>query len=339
MIDAHIPLIPVLPLRGVGQVVVERAVVLRRRVGIDQLPSHRIESRDWNDVAGKRVAGETRPGGARGERIEDAVLAAEITAAHGHARHADQGAVQRGAPEALIIHEEECPVLAVINLGQPDRAAQREPELVVSERREGRASNVEETASVHSRVAQELEGAAVHPVRARLRHHVDHGARVAAEVRAVEIRLHLEFLHRLHGGPENNGEGQALVVIDAVIEEIVRALAVAVGEDLRAGPAVIGSGTAHDRAGHAEADAIYAWRENRQLNKVPPIERQLVNKPLANHAAERRGLAFEKRRGGGHLHGLVHLAHLHRKVYSRPLIDFQGDTAAQQPAKALCFDR
>src|SRR5438046_1703325 len=106
---------------------------------------------------------------------------------------------------------------------------------------------------------------------------VDPGARVAAEVRAVGSRRNLEFLRRLDGGPENNGEGQALVVIDAVIEEIVRALSVAVGEDLRARPAVIGPGTAHHRAGHAEADAIDAWRENRQLNEVAPVERQFVH--------------------------------------------------------------
>src|SRR5262249_50088310 len=132
-----------------------------------------------------------------------------------------------------------------------------------------------------------FEGAAVELVGTRLRHHVNHCARVAAKIGAVKVGLDLEFFHCLYGGPENDGEGQALVVVSAGIQEIFFAFAVAVGKNLGPGPAVIGPRPAHDCARNTEANTIYSGGENRQLDEVTAVERQLVHKPLANHATER----------------------------------------------------
>ena len=75
------------------------------------------------------------------------------------------------------------------------RAADRRPELVALKVR--LAADVEVVAGVERVVAVKLERAAGEAVRAGLRQDVDLPARVAAELRAVGVRLDAELTNRL----------------------------------------------------------------------------------------------------------------------------------------------
>ncbi len=85
-------------------------------------------------------------------------------------------------PEAFEVHEEECLVPPVVNLGQPDRSAYSEPILV--ERQLGTTLTgavLEEIVGIQLVVAEKLVQRAVQLIRAGLDSHIYHGARAAAE--------------------------------------------------------------------------------------------------------------------------------------------------------------
>ena len=93
--------------------------------------------------------------------------------------------------QALVVAE---PEGAVLHQWSPGRAA----ELVPFPLRLGRAERVrEEVVRVEMVVAEELVEAAANGVGARLDRRVDDGARAAAVLGGVGVRLNLEFLQRL----------------------------------------------------------------------------------------------------------------------------------------------
>ena len=75
-----------------------------------------------------------------------------------------------------------------------DRAARGGAELILPQRRD---RGLEEIARVQNVVAQEFEHRAVKLVRAGFRHHVEHRAAVASELRAEVAGDEAEFLHRV----------------------------------------------------------------------------------------------------------------------------------------------
>ncbi len=65
-------------------------------------------------------------------------------------------------------------------------------------------------------------------VRSRLGDYVDGCARIAALLRREQAGLDLELANRLNRRTQSDGQRQALVVVDAVKQEVVGAFAVAV---------------------------------------------------------------------------------------------------------------
>ncbi len=108
--------------------------------------------------------------------------------------------------------------------------------------------------------------------------HVDHRAGVPALIGAVQIGLNFEFLDRFHARAQHDRERQPVVIIDAVIEEVVRAFTVSVGEDLGSGAPVVRPRAAHDGAADAISGTIHARRQSGQLHEIAAVQRQLLGK-------------------------------------------------------------
>ena len=100
-------------------------------------------------------------------------------------------------------------------------------------------------------------------VRPRLGHHIDGGARIPSLFGLEQIGLNLELLYRLYRRPESDQTVAAEVVIDAIEHEVIRLLAVSIGEKLRPGPHVIGPGPAANGAGRGITNAYNTGTEDR----------------------------------------------------------------------------
>ena len=82
----------------------------RKRIGLDQLRGHRIESIDGNPSAGERIAYEAARGsslGPDGGGVENIANRAEVSAANGFERHRVDRDVGQAAAEALVVSEKE----------------------------------------------------------------------------------------------------------------------------------------------------------------------------------------------------------------------------------------
>ena len=80
-------------------------------------------------------------------------------------------------------------------------------------------------------------------------------------------------------------------------------------------------------ARYAESIALRAWRwrydarrKQRQVQKLPAIQRQIADRPSIYHRAERRFVVFQQRSDGGDFDYLRHIAQLHRNLDVRCLI-------------------
>src|SRR6266852_3629184 len=102
------------------------------------------------------------------------------------------------AARALIVAEKECPVFPVVQLGNFERTAHGETELVLLERLPGDTSGIgEKVIGVQLLISQELEHAAMKLIRAGLDGGADDRARRAAELRAEIVCLDLELFDRI----------------------------------------------------------------------------------------------------------------------------------------------
>ena len=140
-----------------------------------------------------------------------------------------------------------------------------------------------------------------------------------------EIGLDFEFADGLDAGAERDGDGEALVVVDAIDEEVVGAFAVAVGEELAAGALVIRAGAGHDGAAGAKADAGDAGAQGGELHEVAAVQRQFRNLPLLDDLADRGVFTFYQRRGARYGDGFRDVAQLQLKVEAEHGVDFERD--------------
>ena len=262
--------------------------------------------------AGKRIDdhGAEQPGLLRGGRhLPDARHAFEIA-------------------QALVVAEPERPVLH-------QRSADRGAELVAFPLRLRRSERVrEEVVGVETVVAEELVDAAANGVGARLDRRVDDGARAAAELGGVGVRLNLELLqrldrrlHQLHVlAAERVRVGD---VVDAVEQEHVveRAIAVHVQHALEVDARQPGSTGKH------------TGRQQRQLVVVPAVERQFDDLLLIDDRASRRGQRVEQRRRADDLDGLGEPAGLQRDIDARHLCDLQRQARAHRLLEPLALHR
>src|SRR5262245_34940508 len=111
-------------------------------------------------------------------------------------------------------------------------------------------------------------------------------ARIAALFGGKEVGLNLELLDRFNSGAHDDGQRQAVVVVYSVVKVVVRTFPVAVNEQLMSGPQIVGPRAAHNRAAHAVAGPADAGTQNRKLNEVAPVQRQVLHLTLLNHTAE-----------------------------------------------------
>src|SRR5262249_2004861 len=144
-----------------------------------------IEPRRRDLVALKRLAS---------IRVEDGIESAEVADAPAEWRHRGKKGLAGTDAGALIVREEESPVLPAI-AGQGDWAADSGAELVHAERRLDVAG--EKVPRIEGAVAQELEYGSMELVRARLQVDVHHCAAGAPEFGAHRIRLNPKFGDRV----------------------------------------------------------------------------------------------------------------------------------------------
>src|SRR5262249_13968965 len=99
------------------------------------------------------------------------------------------------------------------------------------------------------------------------------------------------------------------------------AFAIPVGENLRAGTAVVRSRTAHDGSRGSVTYSGYARAQSGELYEVAAIERELVDQLFIDDCAQGGRLRLEQRRLSRHFHRLGDLAKLKRNIDLRLLID------------------
>ena len=89
-------------------------------------------------------------------------------------------------------------------------------------------------------IAKKFPSRAVKLVRSGLDDRVDDRSIAAPKLGAIRVRLDLEFLDGFDTGPQQDGKRQTVIVIDAVVQKVVRSFAVSVGENLGTRPAIVG---------------------------------------------------------------------------------------------------
>ena len=120
---------------------------------------------------------------------------------------------------ALVVSENESFVFA-------DRCSDGTTKLCAPKGRDRRT--VEVVARVKNLVAVKEIAASMYLIGSRLGDHVDYRARVPPLVGAVEIGLNLELPDGFHAWAQDDGKRQTIVVVDAIVEEIIRPFAVAI---------------------------------------------------------------------------------------------------------------
>ena len=141
------------PARGVRQ-------RIKRQI-VQRFPS---EPALGNDVAGERIAqrlaGAIRIGANCGGVVQRRAQLGEIAAPHSRRRDRRIESLRPADARAFVVAKNEGAVLAVIQLGNVDRSAERESELILFHGRAD-AGRIEEIARVQNLVADELESASV----------------------------------------------------------------------------------------------------------------------------------------------------------------------------------
>src|SRR4029450_2332974 len=172
--------------------------------------------------------------------------------------------------EEVDIPKEEGPVF-------PDGPANRETELVLLEWGNFIRGPVEEIFRIQGRIAQEFVSRAGNFIGTWLGYDIDLPAWVAALLGGVQVGLDLEFLDGLDRGPDDQGQGQPVIVVDAIVQVVVGVFAVAIDKNLAPGTLIVGTRAAHDRPARAIPSARNPRRQDGELNKGAPAQRQVLD--------------------------------------------------------------
>ena len=192
----------------------------------------------------------------------------------------------------------------------PSGAAERPAELVLRERRQ--LVGVGELRRVELAVAHVLVDRAAHLERARLGDDVDLAGAGAAELRGVGAGLDLEFANRV-GRQADHERVERRIRVDRAVEEVhVRVRPAAADRDrgVLARPPVQRIHVAHLRA----VRGVRAGHQQRELEKLPAVERQLGDLTLIDYFANRRVAHMQQGHGLRHLHLLRQAACLQHDV-------------------------
>ena len=136
---------------------------------------------------------------------------------------------------------------------------------------------------IQCRVAEKFVDPAVKLVAAGLQNNVHHRSALA-NVRAKIIGLNFKLFNRIHGWLDHLEPNLLLVVIESIQKEVVVGRRQAVDLN-RAIAALIFRNTAllHNPL----RPTVHTGREIRKLNKIPAVQRQVVDSILLDHLPER----------------------------------------------------
>ena len=167
-------------------------------------------------------------------------------------------------------------------------------------------------------VAEILKRRAVHTVRARFRHRLDHSAHDLSELRVVAVGNDLDFRDRVRRGYDHRRTLNGFVVIDAIDLPVAIAVALAVDShaeilhhvlDVSFELAGVGkrAGEHGDEAAHVAAQRGDVGREARR-----------------NHGAQFRFIGLQQRRAALHGDLVGEFAHLQFQIQTRDRVDVHG---------------
>ncbi len=139
-----------------------------------------------------------------------------------------------------------------------------------------------------------------------------HHGIAAAVLRRKRIGHQLEFLNRVHRGPDRHAIEQLLVDADPVEQKFSLAEAAAGYRNGR-------------RAGCTPRLNHGIRQQRRELRKIAAVQRQFDDVPVADYLPDRAGLGVNYRRQPLHHHSFRHSAHAQGEVKARALIDLQND--------------
>ena len=272
-IDADVELVvPILEI-GRGHEVGQRRVAVRERVQRrDRLTDWVLEERR-HLVARKRLPGEEVDG-----RGQHAVR--EITGPLGRRGHVGHLGDALGGARALVVGEEEQPVAA-------DGPAHRPAKLVAAVVRGRLVARREEIPRVERSVAEEAVAGSVKAVGARLQHDVHLAGAVSPDLGLVAARQDLELADRVNRRPHGRRVQLRIDVVHAVEKKAVGVFAASGRSE--------GEIAAH-RACRSLSGRGRAWHQQRQLEKVASVERQVHDLRVFHDRANRRRVALERDR-------------------------------------------
>ena len=329
VVDAQVALVVVERLHRVRQVVAGEAIGERRhRQHVEQCLANRADAVERDGVAGERIADQL-PGdrvGARGRRVVDrgrrgpGERLGEDALVHERRRHRQQRRQAFADVVALEAGEEERPIT-------PDRAAQRPAVRVLPPG--ALLGAVEEIPRVERVVAEELEERALELVLARLAAHQDRRAATAAVLRLVVVRHDLELADGVDVGQDAHAACREFVVVDTVVEPVVRVLAHALCRHRHAAAIRhLTAGPLREEAARASRDRARA--EQRQLDEIAAVERQLSHLLGVDDLAQRGVVALQFDLGdlAGHRHFGRQPGDLQREVERQARLDLEHDLAA-----------
>ena len=204
----------------------------------------------------------------------------EVAGAFRGRRHVGDPREPLAQPHPLVVEEEERAVPG-------ERPADRRAELVAVVFGLVLVFGREVIAGGHGAAAEELVGRPREPVRARPRQHVHLAGGVASERGIVGGRHHLELADAVDRRPHGRRVQLRIDVVDPVEDVVVEVLAPAVRAERE---------VAADRARRALRRRHGARGEQRELEKVAPVERQVGHLVAIDERAHRRRVGLEERR-------------------------------------------
>ncbi len=243
----------------------------------------------------------------------------EVSVTHLHRRYREELTAQPALFESLEVRHEEEPVLPVVDLRQPNGAAQCESVLVPFERILRPLTCERVLFRIEFVVAEELEHRPMELVRSRLGRNIDlRGG--APELGRKDSGLDLELLQRVDRWQENISVEVDVRILHAIQGEVVELASLASDRNilLSARPALtlIGDGGIRESIAHVGT-------ERDKLEEVAAIQRHVDDTLILDDGPHRRVLRRDQRGRAGDLDGLVQLSDLQNEVEARRLLDLQ----------------
>ena len=198
-----------------------------------------------------------------------------------------------------------------------DRPADRESRLYALILGIGLSLRREVVRRVERAVSDERIGGALKLVGARLHHDADLRCRLASVRGFGRAREHLELLNRIDRRPHTSGVQLRIDVVGAIEQEAVEIFAAAVDAEREV--------TAHRpcgslRRGHG------AWREQRELEEIPAVERHVEDLPVLDNCADGGRVAPHIGNRRRDLDAIGQRTELQLRVRAPLLIDDEHDT-------------